>query len=358
MEEVTILTGGAGFIGTRLSRSLVGGDRRIVAIDNLHPQVHRQGLAPSDYPKDVELVVADITDRSFWDDFLTKYYPVEVVHLAAETGTGQSLSESTRHAHVNVVGTAQMVDAFSRSKRIPRHIVLASSRAVYGEGAWQTNSGDVFYPPLRSHDALVLGKWNIVGPNGEIAVPLPHDASRLFPKPASIYGATKLTQENIVECWAAAMAVSATIFRFQNVYGPGQSPFNAYTGIITLFHRIAGGGGTIEVYEDGGVGRDFVYIDDVVAACSSAIEKPFDGIRRIDVGTGTVTTIAEAAAIIAALHGAPEPIISGKFRNGDIRWAVADTNNLENALGVRCNTAFASVGAARVGEWLGAQRVI
>jgi dTDP-L-rhamnose 4-epimerase len=358
MENVAILTGGAGFIGTRLARALVGGDKRLIAVDSLHPQVHPNGSVPTDFPKDVELIVADVTDRIFWDQFLEKYCPTDVIHLAAETGTGQSLSESTRHAHVNVVGTAQMLDAFSRNNRIPGHIVLASSRAVYGEGAWQAHSGEVFYPLPRSHSALASGNWDIGGPGGKAATPLAHNASKIFPKPASVYGATKLTQENIVECWAAAMGVSATIFRFQNVYGPGQSPFNPYTGIITLFHRIASNGGVIEVYEDGRVGRDFVYIDDVIAACVAAFERPAEGTRCIDVGTGNVTTIVEAATCIASIYGAPPPEISGRFRDGDIRWAVADTNSLHHLLGIHCKTSFVTDGVFRVGEWLRAQGII
>lgn len=157
MEDVVILTGGAGFIGSRLAERLVGGPRRVIAIDNMHPQVHATPSRPSNLPSEVELVVADVADRDFWDNFLSRFRPKEIVHLAAETGTGQSLTESTRHSYANVVGTTQMLDGLARHKAIPDHIVLTSSRAVYGEGAWRSAAGTTFYPSLRDRD-LVKGR--------------------------------------------------------------------------------------------------------------------------------------------------------------------------------------------------------
>jgi dTDP-L-rhamnose 4-epimerase len=351
MQDVMIFTGGAGFIGCATAGRFAGQAEKIVAIDNLHPQVHRTPGRPASLPEHVELVVADVRDDEFWDEFLKSHRPKTVVHLAAETGTAQSLSESNRHASVNVVGTTQMLDAFTRAGVLPKHIVLASSRAVYGEGAWQTPEGTTFYPPLRAHERLERGEWGFVSSTGD-ATPLPHRASQVHPNPSSVYGATKLAQEHIIKAWSAAMRVPATILRFQNVYGPGQSPFNPYTGIINLFHRTAFNGGTIEVYEDGNIGRDFVFIDDVVDAVVAAIAQPPAVVRTLDVGTGQATTILEAARYIAELYGAPEPIITGKFRDGDIRWAVADVCELNYELGVQCQTDFLVTGAKRVGDWL------
>ncbi|QYA13661.1 SDR family NAD(P)-dependent oxidoreductase [Rhizobium sp. AB2/73] len=357
MKKTTILTGGAGFIGSRVAAGLANSGDQIVVIDNMHPQIHKTADRPEHLPNNVELIVADVTDADVWDRLLVDRTLSTVVHLAAETGTGQSLTESNRHAMVNVVGTTQMLDAFGRNDRIPEHIILTSSRAVYGEGAWKSASGEVFYPGLRDHAVLEAGEWDICDANGVPAKPVAHRALDIFPKPASIYGATKLAQEQIISCWASAMGIPATIFRFQNVYGPGQSPFNPYTGIITLFHRIASAGGTIEVYEDGQVGRDFVYIDDVVEACLAAVRRKPNATRCLDVGTGVATTIAQASQIISELYSAPSPRITGKFRDGDIRWAIADTDDLQAALGVRCTTDFA-LGARRVGEWLKAEKII
>lgn len=354
MQETMIITGGAGFIGCATAARLGGWDGRIVAIDNMHPQVHVTPDRPHTLPDRVDLIVADIRDSALWDHVLAQYRPSIVLHFAAETGTAQSLTESNRHASVNVVGTTQMLDAFTRAGILPAHIVLSSSRAVYGEGAWRSASGALFYPPLRSHEQLERGQWDFSS-EGAAALPMPHRASEVFPNPSSIYGATKLAQEHVIKAWAAAMKVPATILRFQNVYGPGQSPFNPYTGIINLFHRIAYAGGAIEVYEDGQIGRDFVFIDDVVDAICAAVARPPKGLRFLDVGSGVPTRIGDAARHIAALHGAPEPIICGKFRDGDVRWAVANIDDLEDELKVRPQVEFLSTGAKLVGDWLVAE---
>lgn len=352
MQNAVIVTGGAGFIGCALSSQLSEFGLPVVAVDNLHPQIHADSKRPDALDQAVHLHVGDVTEAETWDQVLAKWRPTIVIHLAAETGTGQSLTEATRHAHVNVVGTTAMLDAFSARGLVPEHVLLASSRAVYGEGAWRDADGTTFYPPPRSHEVLARSQWNPASPSGTgAASPLPHRAASVFPNPTSVYGATKLAQEHILAAWCGAMQVPLSVFRLQNVYGPGQSPFNAYTGIITLFHRIARKGQALDIYEDGAIGRDFVFIDDVVAALAAGLRAPPVGVRTLDVGSGVVTTIADAARAIAAMHDAPEPQVSGKFRDGDVRWAVADAAPLAESLDVRAKVDFQE-GARRVGEWL------
>jgi dTDP-L-rhamnose 4-epimerase len=351
MQKAIIITGGAGFIGSALAERLGASGLPIVAVDNLHPQIHPEQKRPEALPAFVTLHVGDVTEFSTWEDVLAKWHPEVLVHLAAETGTGQSLTEATRHADVNVVGTTAMLDAFSRHCVKPAHVVLASSRAVYGEGAWEDARGTVFYPPPRSHAILAAAQWDPIAPGGGKASPLAHSAATVFPAPTSVYGATKLAQEHILAAWCGAMQVPLSVFRLQNVYGPGQSPFNAYTGIITLFIRLARQGQQLEVYEDGEIGRDFVFIDDVVAALAAGIAHPPTDQRTLDVGHGVATTIHDAARTVAGQHGAPEPKICGKFRDGDVRWAVADPAPLADALSVRAQVSF-DEGAHRVGQWL------
>lgn len=352
MDKAIIITGGAGFIGSALAHRLGSEGLPIVTVDNLHPQIHREQKRPEALPDFVTLHVGDVTEPKTWDEVLARWEPEIVIHLAAETGTGQSLTEATRHADVNVVGTTAMLDAFSRRGVKPSHIVLASSRAVYGEGAWREEDGTVFYPAPRSHAILAAGRWDPAPPSGVgKAFPLPHAAATIFPAPTSVYGATKLAQEHILNAWCGAMQVPLSIFRLQNVYGPGQSPFNAYTGIITLFIRLARKGQQLEVYEDGEIGRDFVFIDDVVSALAAGIALPPEERRLLDVGHGVSTTIREAANTVARQHSAPEPVVCGKFRDGDVRWAVADATALAEQLGVKAQVSFEE-GARRVGEWL------
>lgn len=352
MDEAIVITGGAGFIGSALARRLGNGGLPIIAVDNLHPQIHPDHKRPEALPDFVTLIKGDVTESATWDEVLAHWHPEVLVHLAAETGTGQSLTEASRHASVNVVGTTAMLDALTRRGIKPQHIVLASSRAVYGEGAWRDESESIFYPPLRSHAVLAAGQWNPLPPGGHgKAAPLAHSCRNVFPAPTSVYGATKLAQEHILGAWCGAMQVPLSVFRLQNVYGPGQSPYNAYTGIITLFIRQARKGLQLEVYEDGEIGRDFVFIDDVVAAIAAGIAKPPLDRRFLDVGNGVATTIREAAGIIAKHHGAPSPKVTGKFRDGDVRWAVANPEPLADQLGVRAKVSFEE-GAHRVAEWL------
>jgi dTDP-L-rhamnose 4-epimerase len=350
-DDIILVTGGAGFIGCRLAQMLGNSRGRIIAVDNLHPQIHPERVRPEELPEHVELVVGDVCSQEFWDCFLHYTKPKIVIHLAAETGTGQSLSESTRHAQVNVVGTTQMLDAFRRASHVPKHILLSSSRAVYGEGAWRGANGEIRYPGSRTRVQLEKAQWDfsdLIGPMGQ---PLPHRAGVTQPQPSSVYAATKLAQEHIIQAWAAAMKTPMTILRLQNVYGPGQSPFNPYTGIVTLFLRMARAGERIEVYEDGQIGRDFIFIDDVIHAFSSAIDNPPKQYRCLDVGSGVATTIEQAARKIAAFYHAPDPWISGKFRDGDVRWAVASTEALKCELQACPHVSFEE-GTRRLGAWL------
>ena len=350
-DPCILVTGGAGFIGCALSRHLIHDSLPMVAVDSLLEQVHPRGEPPEALPTEVVLHRADIRDPATWMALLDRFRPDTVIHLAAETGTAQSLTEASRHASVNVTGTTEMLDALARAGVHPRRVLLASSRAVYGEGLWESADGRRFYPGPRTRAMLSAGRWVPQGPDGRSARPLPHAAGEVCPRPTSVYGATKLAQEHVLGAWCAAFDVPLTVLRLQNVYGPGQSPTNPYTGIINIFHRRARAGLPIEVYEDGAIERDFVFIDDVVAAFGAALGRESRESLTLDVGQGQATTILEAATVISSLHGAPQPVICGKFREGDVRAAVADVGPLRLELGLQARTDFAT-GARAVGEWL------
>jgi dTDP-L-rhamnose 4-epimerase len=325
-----LITGGAGFIGSALAHRLVKAGYDVAVMDVLHPQVHAGGHA-LDLPPSVRLFTGDVTHAPDWDAVLRMVHPSQIVHLAAETGTAQSLSEATRHGSVNVVGTAQLLDALSRSALVPDQLVLASSRAVYGEGAWQCGP-QTFYPRPRSHAQLLAGIWDPEGPNGERPVPLPSCAGQTEPRPANIYAATKLAQEHMLAAWTAAHDANLSVLRLQNVYGPGQSLTSPYTGIAALFARLAREQHPLEVYEDGRIVRDFVFIDDVVDAVFATVHRPATESRCLDIGSGIATTIHELARKIAAICSAPEPIVVGKFRDGDVRAAGCSIEPAKNKL--------------------------
>lgn len=346
-----LVTGGAGFIGSALSQLLAPHAERWVVLDNLHPQVHPSNQRPASLHESAELVIGDVTDATVWERLLVDVEPDVVVHLAAETGTAQSLHEATRHAEVNVVGTTRMLDAMGHANKIPGNFILSSSRAVYGEGQWVRTDGSTFSPGQRSHAQLERGEWDF--PAG---TPLPSSVNQTWPAPTSVYGATKLAQEHILSAWTGSHDAKLTVLRFQNVYGPGQSLINSYTGIVSLFSQIARRGETIPIYEDGRITRDFVYIDDVAASLAAVISTPpmVNGVARFDIGSGVGATILELAQTIARYHNAPEPEINGAYRDGDVRHAHVDITPSLESLNWKPEWSLER-GIAALQEWIAAQ---
>jgi dTDP-L-rhamnose 4-epimerase len=263
-----------------------------------------------------------------------------VAHLAAETGVGQSMYEVNRYVDVNDRGTATLLEAIVACHR-PVRIVLASSRAVYGEGLYQCERCGEVSPMPRDPAALDRSSWEPVCPicAGRIA-PLPtHEETRC--RPGSVYAATKLAQEHLCQVVGAAYGLPVVVLRYFNVYGPGQSLHNPYTGILSTFYARASAGKPIAVFEDGRESRDFVYVDDVVAATRQALLLPTlgHGARVVNVGTGIATSIHELARTILEVGGWRVPIeLTGTFRVGDVRHAFADTRRAKRVLGFTATT--------------------
>lgn len=343
--STALVTGGAGFIGCAISKDLVGRFDRVVAVDSLHPQVHKRRERPTSLHADVELIVGDVTEASTWDSLLDSVVPDTVIHLAAETGTGQSLTEASRHAHVNVTGTTRMLDALAARAIVPSRFVLSSSRAVYGEGAWVDAAGNVTYPGQRTAAMLESGTWDFPGLRA-----LPFRADSTQPRPTSVYGATKLAQEHILNAWALSFGSSVNIVRLQNVYGPGQSLTNPYTGIVSLFARLAKEGKSIPVYEDGAMLRDFVFIDDVASAILSCTTTERTNVLA-DIGTGVSMDIGDIARVAAEIYRAPAPHVTGQYRNGDVRHAACEVDLAADELNWY-PTVSAQQGIARLCEWI------
>ena len=342
------MTGGAGFIGCALSSTLPDHFDRVVAMDNLHPQVHPTQDRPTDLDERVEFVKGDVTSPQDWDALLADVTPTAVIHLAAETGTGQSLTEATRHAAVNVVGTTQLLDALVRHETLPERIVLTSSRAVYGEGAWKDADGALSYPGQRSRAMLESGTWDFPG-----LTATPFNSHQVVPAPTSVYGSTKLAQEHILRSWCLAMNVTPVLYRLQNVYGPGQSLINPYTGIVSLFAQKAKAGEVIPVYEDGEIIRDFVFIDDVASAIVAGTLHSGANAHPYDIGSGEATSIMRLAKTTAAHYGAPAPEVNGKFRDGDVRHASCTIEESKAALGWEPQV-MVEEGVRRLCDWIDA----
>lgn len=337
MTKNILITGGAGFIGSntiRYIRENSADEYNFVVFDSLHPQVHRERGRPKDLPEDVTLYTGDVSNPDNWDTVLKLVSPDIIIHLAAETGTGQSLTESSRHGRVNVVGTTEMLDALRRNECKPEHIILASSRAVYGDGMWKTAEGLAQSVGTRKHADLEAKVWDYSDENGLPMEAIACRADETEPHPTNIYAATKLAQEHITRAWCTAFEVPLTVLRFQNVYGPGQALENSYTGIVALFSKLSYEQKAISVFEDGKIDRDFVYVLDVSQAIhKSILAPPANADRVLDVGLGESTTVLDAALLISNIAGSPKPVLTGQYRDGDVRSASCDISRTREEIG-------------------------
>jgi dTDP-L-rhamnose 4-epimerase len=280
-----------------------------------------------------------------------------VVHLAAETGTGQSMYAIKHYADVNVGGTALLLDLIANERFPVRRLVVASSRAVYGEGKYLCAAHGVSYPLARSDEAMAQGRFDHVCPVCEESLQMmPTDESSAL-QPSSVYGVTKLTQEQLVLSVGKALGVSALAFRYQNVYGPGQSLSNPYTGILSIFSTRLRHDRPVNIFEDGKESRDFVYIDDVVDATVRGIEHPEPLVDVFNIGSGVATDVLTIANMLRGCFGSESTIaVSGQFRAGDIRHNVADLTKVSGVLGFSPDVSIGE-GLRRFVEWVGGERI-
>jgi dTDP-L-rhamnose 4-epimerase len=327
-----LITGGAGFIGQRLCKILKLEGAIVRIVDNLSPQIH--GKDAKFIETGIDFIKADITD---FDSMLNAVTDVDfVIHLAAETGTGQSMYEVSRYVKVNELGTAILLQAILEAKIKPK-IILASSRSVYGEGSYIDKSGNIFTPPIRNIDDLKKKRWEHKDDDGELitCVSTKEDAKL---DPGSIYAATKLNQETLITTFAAANNIPTCILRLQNVYGEEQSLQNPYTGIISIFYNRIRQKLSIEIFEDGLETRDFVHRDDVVNAFRLSLINQRKLIDVINIGTGQPTTVLDLAKIMfRVLKLKYDFKIVEKFRIGDIRHNYADIERARSILGYTPN---------------------
>lgn len=329
-----LITGGAGFIGQSLSEALLAQGKRVRILDNFSPQIHITDSFPESFKGNVELIKADVRDRDALKRALSDIETV--VHLAAETGTGQSMYEIDRYFSVNVQGTATLLDLLQNDDcgKLVRSIVVASSRAVYGEGAYQCARHGLVSPDQRSRVRMSAGFFEPICPDCGSSVNLAATPESSPFMPMSMYGLTKQVQEQAVLLFARTRGINGFGLRYQNVYGPGQSLKNPYTGILAVFSNLARQNQGIEIYEDGLESRDFVYIDDVVEATMRSINYTGQFIGALNVGSGQATSVMTVAQEIKAYFESSSTIkVTGAFRMGDIRHNIADVSKLEQVLG-------------------------
>jgi len=340
-NENILITGGAGFIGQHLTRRLLKEGFNVRIIDNFSPQVHDTDTLPPDLVPHVDLIKADIRDREAMKGVLKGID--RIVHLAAETGTGQSMYEIDKYFSINVQGTAILLNLLQGGKVKERikSIVLASSRAVYGEGAYHCSEHGTVYPEQRNWDSMSSGEFEPICPECCQKVNLlPTSESAPF-KPMSIYGLTKQVQEQAVLLYAQISGINGIALRYQNVYGPGQSLKNPYTGILAVFSNLARQNQNIEIYEDGLESRDFIYIDDVVEYTIRSLQYQGNFTGALNVGSGEQVTVATIASEVKKFFNSSSSIlIAEKFRIGDIRHNIAEMQLAQRILGYTSKIKF------------------
>ena len=346
------ITGGAGFIGSHTVLSLIEQGHEVRVLDNLDPKIHPAGDAKN-LSSAATLIVGDVRDSAAIEHLVDG---CDVVyHFASETGVGEGELAAARYYDVNVKGTVELWAAIVGMPQRPRQVILASSRAVYGEGALECAACGPQVVSRRNEDRLSRGLWV---PNcpvcGEDLAPMPtrEDWPR---RPVSVYGFTKQLQEDLSTFYAGQLGISLTILRYFNVYGPGQSLSNPYTGILTHFTaRILRGIG-VELYEDGEPTRDYVHIDDVVRVNVASIDLT-SGSRCVNVGTGVSSSLVELVDGIRDVGAKRdcEARLTSKYRLGDIYAGAADTNLCRAMFPDICSRPMRSIrsGLTTVIEWL------
>ncbi|MEO7212692.1 NAD-dependent epimerase/dehydratase family protein [Mucilaginibacter sp.] len=355
-----LITGGAGFIGSNLALKLISKGHTLTILDNLSKQIHGEN------PEEESPLYKSIADKVKFikgtveaeADLVAAIHGQDViVHLAAETGTGQSMYQIKRYTDVNIGGTALLLDILANNPHQVKKIVIASSRSIYGEGKYLSEELGYVYPKHRTDDYMQAGDFEVkyAGCEKPLTLVATDEDSKIHP--SSVYGITKQNQEQMIMTVCPTIGIAPVAFRYQNVYGPGQSLSNPYTGILSIFSTRIKNDKDINVFEDGKETRDFVFIDDVVDATILGIEKDEANNQVFNVGTGIAIEVNTVVEELMANYGRTVPVtISGNYRLGDIRHNYADLTRIKSVLGFAPKVDF-KTGIAKFAAWVNTQEI-
>ena len=355
MLDRILITGGAGFIGSHLTDELLAHGHTVRVLDNLTPRVHGPDpKRPAHLDARAELMVGDVRNRLDVEAALSEVDAV--VHLAAAVGVGQSMYRIGEYVEVNALGTATLLEALAQ--RRVRKLVVASSMSIYGEGSYRDARGQLVNDVERCFESLRDGDWDPVDRDGAPLVPVPtaEDKPQCL---SSVYALSKYDQERMCLMFGRAYRLPTVALRLFNTYGPRQALSNPYTGVLAIFaSRLLNEKRPI-AFEDGRQRRDFVNVKDVARAFRLALTREEADFHAINVASGRSASIAEVAEKLAdTLHRpALEPVISGKYRVGDVRHCVADIGAARRLLGFEPLVDL-DTGMLELGRWLSAARAV
>ena len=351
-----LVTGGLGFIGLAVLKLLARHGYALRVLDSLSPQIHGQ------VPDVDRSLLAGLPLEVFRGDVVRRDHLAEclsgvdyVVHLAAETGTAQSMYGIAHYNRVNSQGTAELLDWMVNHRHSIKKLILTSSRSVYGEGAYRCPSCGIVTPDSRRAESLAQKHWEPLCPicRGELQLIATPESSRSCP--ASIYAATKLAQEDLTRIACGSAGIPYTILRLQNVYGPGQSLTNPYTGILSIFSTRIRQGLHLPIFEDGLESRDFVHVSDVARALVLCMETARVDGKTLNVGSGIPTSVLSVAEMLSqVVGGSSRTELTGQYRVGDIRHCYADISEIQAAIGFRPEISLEE-GLADLAAWVTSQ---
>ena len=355
-----LITGGAGFIGSHIALCLIDKGYDVIILDNLQAQIHGENPDKTSplycsIKDTTRFIKADVCDREALEGAISD--ADYIIHLAAETGTGQSMYEIKRYVDVNIGGTALLLDILTNTKHHVKRVVVAESRAIYGEGKYHCEKcGDV-YPTERKDEDMAKGDFECHCPKcgGKVTLVATTEDSAIHP--SSVYGIGKQVQGQLVHLICKNIGVESVSYRYQNVYGPGQSLTNPYTGILSIFSTRIKNHKEINIFEDGRETRDFVYIDDVVEATIAGMEVPEANGHVFNIGTGIATDVLTVAKTLCKHYGIEVPLnVSGNYRLGDIRHNYADISLAKKILKFEPKWSF-DKGIKQFTEWVNRQEL-
>lgn len=338
MMKKILVTGGSGFIGVEIVNQLYSiGSWDITVLDAMTKQIHGKDWENSYLYKTIKgkcrFIKGSVCDLPTVQDAIEDCEVI--VHLAAETGTGQSMYQINQYNETNVMGTSNLLQAISLAGKESKvkKIILSSSRSVYGEGKYECPKCGVIYPDGRKKEQLLAGDFNFYCPNCGEKLTLLSTTEDSAIKPASLYAYTKYAQEMMLRTMCPALGIDYTIFRFQNVYGVGQSLKNPYTGILSVFSTLMLENKPVNIFEDGLESRDFVNVKDIARGVIDSIDCKASNGETINLGSGINTSVIEIAEILKKHYSSSSELkITGDFRIGDIAHNKADISEAQRIL--------------------------